>query len=73
MSVQSHTIVAVGDAATDILAAVAVDDLREMGGGIALVRDSVVLEHLPSVAGLMSERIAEEIGCSMYPVLMLSR
>lgn len=62
---------AVGDAATDILAAGY--DLREMGGGIALVRDDVVLEHLSSVAGIIPERTTDEIGCSMYPVLMLSR
>lgn len=33
-----------------------------MGAGITLVRDSVVLEHLPSVTGLISERTAEEIN-----------
>lgn len=68
----SHNIVAAGDAPTDILAAV--EDLRRMGGGITLIRNGAVLDHLPlPVAGLMSDRTAEEISVRMTALEVLAR
>ncbi len=68
----SHNIVAAGDAVGDILAAV--EDLRRMGGGITLVRNGAVLDHLPlPVAGLMSDKTAEEISARMTALEALVR
>ena len=68
----SHNIVVAGDSDADML--VAVEDLRAMGGGITLVRDGKVLDHLPlPVAGLMSDRTAEEVHGSLHRLLERAR
>lgn len=68
----SHNIVVAGDSEADMLTAV--EDLRRMGGGITLVRCGSVLEHLPlPVAGLMSDRPAEEVREAVHRLLALAQ
>ena len=68
----SHNIVVAGDSDADML--VAVEDLRRMGGGITLVRDGKVLDHLPlPVAGLMSDRDAATVHAGVCRVLETAR
>lgn len=68
----SHNIIIAGDNDQDMLAAVA--DLTVMGGGITLVRQGKVLDHLPlPVAGLMSERSAEAVHADVERLLRLAR
>lgn len=68
----SHNIVVAGDNDDDMRTAV--EDLRRMGGGITLVRDGKVLDHLPlPVAGLMSTRTAEEVHSDVCRLLARAR
>lgn len=67
----SHNIVAAGDNDADILAAV--EDLRCMGGGITLVRQGEVLDHLSlPVAGLMSDCTAEAVHSDFARLLQVA-
>lgn len=64
----SHNIVVAGDTTADMLAAV--EDLQRMGGGITLVRDGKVLDHLAlPIAGLMSARDAGEVHTDVCRML----
>lgn len=67
----SHNIVVAGDNDNDMR--LAMEDLRSMGGGITLVRNGLVLDHLPlPVAGLMSDRTAEEVHDDVCRLLALA-
>ncbi|MBO6055041.1 MAG: adenine deaminase, partial [Oscillospiraceae bacterium] len=56
----SHNLLVVGPETGDM--ALAVERLMEMEGGIFIVRDGSVLDQLSlPVAGLMSDRSAEEV------------
>ena len=64
----SHNIVVVGDNDADMLTAI--NDLKEIGGGITLVRDGKVLAHLSlPIAGLMSDQPAEKVAEKMEELL----
>ncbi|GAU08520.1 adenine deaminase [Desulfoplanes formicivorans] len=68
----SHNIVVAGDNDADML--VAVNDLKEMGGGITLVREGKVLGHLPlPIAGLMSDQPAQKVAQQMKELLDLAQ
>lgn len=68
----SHNIVVAGDNDADMLAAV--EDLRRIGGGITLVREGKVLDHLPlPVAGLMSDRDAAEVHADLCRLLVTAQ
>ena len=60
----AHNIVAAGVNDADIIAAV--NRLAEIGGGLAVVMDGVVLADLPlPIAGLMSDRPAREVDAGI--------
>ena len=68
----SHNIVVAGDNDEDML--VAINDLKEIGGGITLVRDGKVLGHLPlPIAGLMSDQPAQDVAEKMEELLNLAK
>lgn len=68
----SHNIVVAGDNDEDML--VAINDLKEIGGGITLVRDGKVLGHLSlPIAGLMSDQPAQQVAAKMEELLNLSK
>ena len=68
----SHNIVVAGDNDEDML--VAINDLKEIGGGITLVRDGKVLGHLSlPIAGLMSDQPAQQVATKMEELLNLSK
>lgn len=68
----SHNIVVAGDNDEDML--VAINDLKEIGGGITLVRDGKVLGHLSlPIAGLMSDQPAQQVATQMEELLNLSK
>ncbi len=68
VSHDSHNIVVAGDNEAEIL--LAVEDLIAMGGGITLVKNGAVLDHLPlPVAGLMSDKSAEEVHTAISRLL----
>lgn len=68
----SHNIVVAGDNDEDML--VAINDLKEIGGGITLVRDGKVLGHLSlPIAGLMSDQPAHLVAEKMDELLNLSK
>ena len=57
----AHNIIAVGENDADI--AFAVNSIRDMGGGIAVVQDKKLLSCLPlPIAGLISDRPLEEVN-----------
>jgi adenine deaminase len=57
----SHNIIVAGDSDEDM--ALAVNRLVEMGGGMALVKDGVVLDSFPhEIAGLMTDRPGEYVA-----------
>ncbi len=71
ISHDSHNIVVAGDKDEEIL--LAVQDLITMGGGITLVKNGAVLGHLPlPVAGLMSDKSAEEVHAAICHLLALA-
>ena len=68
----SHNIVVAGDNDEDML--IAINDLKEIGGGITLVRDGKVLGHLPlPIAGLMSDQPAQDVAEKMEELLNLAK
>lgn len=68
----SHNIVVAGDNDEDML--VAINDLKEIGGGITLVRAGKVLGHLSlPIAGLMSDQPAQQVATQMEELLNLSK
>ncbi|MEZ6853549.1 adenine deaminase [Halodesulfovibrio aestuarii] len=68
----SHNIVVAGDNDADML--VAINDLKKIGGGITLVRDGKVLDHLSlPIAGLMSDQPAQEVAAQMEKLLNLAK
>ncbi|SHJ10789.1 adenine deaminase [Halodesulfovibrio aestuarii] len=68
----SHNIVVAGDNDADML--VAINDLKKIGGGITLVRDGKVLDHLSlPIAGLMSDQPAQEVATQMEKLLNLAK
>ena len=68
----SHNIVVAGDNDEDMI--VAINDLKEIGGGITLVRDGKVLGHLSlPIAGLMSDQPAQQVAVKMEELLNLSK
>ncbi|MCT4535429.1 adenine deaminase [Halodesulfovibrio sp.] len=68
----SHNIVVAGDNDEDML--VAINDLKEIGGGITLVREGKVLGHLSlPIAGLMSDQPAQEVATQMEELLTLAK
>jgi adenine deaminase len=63
----SHNICVVGADDTDM--ALAVNHLREAGGGFVVVRDGAVLADLPlPIAGLMSDGSFEEVRDQLMPL-----
>jgi adenine deaminase len=68
----SHNIVVVGAADADML--LAAQTVAQMGGGIAAVRDGVVLGRLPlPIAGLMSDQPLEPVRDAMAELLAAAR
>lgn len=64
----SHNIVVAGDNDADMLTAI--NDLKEIGGGITLVRNGKVLAHLSlPIAGLMSDQPAQIVAEKMEELL----
>jgi adenine deaminase len=60
----AHSLIVVG--LSDVDMATAVNSLADMGGGLIAVRDSKVLAKLElPIAGLMSERTAEEVSAKL--------
>jgi adenine deaminase len=59
----AHNIIAVGASDPDLLGAIAV--VAESGGGLAVVADGQVIEHLPlPIAGLLSDRPLGEVAAA---------
>ena len=68
----SHNLIIVGDRDEDML--LAVRELQRCGGGYTLVRDGEVLATLPlPVAGLMSDRSADEVEAAQRRMSSLAR
>ena len=54
--------------------ALAVNHLRDIGGGFVVVRDGVVLADLPlPIAGLMSDRSFEDVRDALLPLRKAAR
>lgn len=63
----SHNICVVGVSEADM--ALAVNHLRNIGGGFVVVRDGVVLADLPlPIAGLMSDKAYEDVRDQLVPL-----
>jgi len=57
----SHNLVVVGDSSDDIL--IAINEIKNMGGGLCLVKEGKVLGRLPlDIAGIMSSMPLEKIA-----------
>jgi len=68
----SHNLVVVGDNDDDMR--LAVEETARLGGGVVMAADSRILAALPlPVAGLMSDRDAEETADAMRELLRLAR
>lgn len=68
----SHNTCVVGTSDTDI--ALAVNHLREIGGGFVVVRDGAVLADLPlPIAGLMSDKTFEGVRDALIPLRKAAR
>ena len=72
VSHDSHNIVVVGDNDADMVTAV--KHVETIGGGFVLVKDGKVVGDLPlPVAGLMSDKPAEEVAAHMGELLAMAR
>ncbi len=68
----SHNICVIGVSDEDM--AVAVNRMREIGGGFVVVRDGAVLSELPlPIAGLMSDKSFEEVRDALLPLRAAAR
>jgi adenine deaminase len=68
----SHNLVVAGDNDADMLAAV--KDVKKIGGGFSLCGGGQVLANLPlPVAGLMSDRPAEEVAAALERLIETAR
>ena len=68
----AHNIIVVGVTDNDLLCAV--NALKDMGGGLVVVRNNTILAKLPlSIAGLMSDRPVTEVVAGLQSVCAAAR
>ena len=67
----SHNIIVIGDNDGDILTAI--EELKEIGGGLTIVKDGKVLKSLPlEIGGIMTSRPVEETNSILKEMIELS-
>lgn len=66
----SHNIIVIGDNDRDIL--VAIEELRNIGGGLTIVKDGEILKSLPlEIGGIMTSRPVEETNAVLKEMISL--
>jgi adenine deaminase len=67
----SHNIIVIGDNDRDIL--IAIEELKNIGGGLTIVKDGEVLKSLPlEIGGIMTSRPVEETNAVLKEMISLS-
>lgn len=67
----SHNIIVIGDNDGDMLTAI--EELKEIGGGLTIVKDGKVLKSLPlEIGGIMTSRPVEETNSILKEMIELS-
>ncbi|WMM24745.1 adenine deaminase [Tissierella sp. MB52-C2] len=66
----SHNIIVIGDNDRDIL--IAIEELRNIGGGLTIVKDGEILKSLPlEIGGIMTSRPVEETNAVLKEMISL--
>ena len=67
----SHNMIVIGDRDEDMI--LAIDELKEVGGGITMVRDGEILETLPlRIGGIMSDESIQEVDGKLSAMLRIA-